>query len=217
MCAKRFEKGMNMVQAGTLFGYLAAFVTIVLALGLTDLLTSLHRLIRHARIVRWAALPLTAATLILLALFSEFFTIWQLTLVNEISFIGLFVHLLPTFFVFLAASAVLPDAIEGEAFDLDAFYFDTRRYLYLTLGLAFACDAPRAMLADSSDLEGVLLGIALPTLVVASVFVAMAVSRRRWVHWAGLTFVLAIVILNFSTHSISAPAAVVESAPENRQ
>ena len=72
-----------MAAAGTLFSYLAAFVTIVLALGLTDLLTSLHRLLRHAAIVRWAALPLAAALFILLALFSEFFTIWQLTLVER--------------------------------------------------------------------------------------------------------------------------------------
>ena len=206
-----------MPAAGTLFSYLAAFVTIVLALGLTDLLTSLHRLLRHAAIVRWAALPLAAALFILFALFSEFFTIWQLTLVSEVSFAGLFVHLLPTFFIFLAASAVLPDDITGEEFDLDAFYFGNRRYLYLTLALAFAFDAPRNMLADPSDLEAIILGIALPALILASVFVAMAFSRRRWVHWAGLAFVFAIVVLGFANHSISAPAAAAGPSAESRR
>lgn len=206
-----------MPAAGTLFSYLAAFVTIVLALGLTDLLTSLHRLLRHARTVRWAALPMAAALFILLALFSEFFTIWQLTLVSEVSFVQLFVYLLPTFFIFLAASAVLPDEINGEEFDLDAFYFDNRRYLYLTLALAFAFDAPRNILAEPSDLEGILLGIALPALVLSSVFIAMAFSKRRWVHWTVLSFVFAVIGLGFANHSIHAPAAIAEPATENRQ
>jgi hypothetical protein len=172
--------------------------------------------LRHASIIRWAALPLVAAVLILLALFSEFFTIWQLTLIGEVSFLGLFVHFLPTFFIFLAASAVLPDAIEGERFDLGVFYAENQRYLYLTLACAFLLDAPRNILADPSDLQGALLGIALPALVVAAIFVAMAFARRRWVHWAGLSFVLAIMILNFATHSISAPAAITGPDTENR-
>lgn len=206
-----------MPAAGTLFSYLAAFVTIVLALGLTDLLTSLHRLLRNARIVRWAALPMAAALFILLALFSEFFTIWQLTLVSEVTFVQLFVYLLPTFFIFLAASAVLPDEVSGDPFDLDAFYFDNRRYLYLTLALAFAFDAPRNILAEPTDLEGILLGIALPALIFSSGFVAMAFSRRKWVHWAGLTFVFVVIALNFANHSIEAPAAIAEPAAEARQ
>jgi hypothetical protein len=205
-----------MVGAGTLFSYLSAFVTIVLALGLSDLLTSLHRLLRNARTVRWAALPLVAAVLIALALFSEFFTIWQLTMVSEITFVGLFLHFLPTFFIFLAASTVFPDSIESGAFDFDAFYWDNQHYLYLTLAFAFALDAPRAIQAEPSDLDGA-LSLVLPGLIVAAICVAMAFTRRRSVHWAGLVFMLALMILNFSMHSISGPAAVLASPTENGQ
>jgi hypothetical protein len=45
----------------------------------------------------------------------------------------------------------------------------------------------------------------------------MAFSSRRWVHWAGLGFVLAVIALNFANHSIHAPAAVVGPVTENRQ
>ena len=198
-----------MVGAGTLFSYLSAFVTIVLALGLSDLLTSLHRLLRNARTVKWAALPMAAALFVLLALLSEFFTIWNLTAIAQVTFGGLLILLLPTFFVFLAASAVLPDEIGAEGFDLDRFYFGNRLYFYLTLAAAFAADAPRTMMAGDYDLESVLLDIALPTALIAGLFVAMALSERRWLHWAGLAVAFALIGLNFPAHTIDAPAAVL--------
>jgi len=51
-----------MVAPGTLFEYLAAFITIVLAFALGDLLVSLHRLLRARRKVIWAPLPVLLAT-----------------------------------------------------------------------------------------------------------------------------------------------------------
>src|SRR5688572_17241309 len=109
-----------MVGAGTLFSYLSAFVTIVLALGLSDLLMSFHRLLRRGRSVRWSGLPVAAALFVLLSLLAEFFSMWGLVAVERVSFVGLILHLLPTFFIFLAASAVLPDEVGEEPFDLDA-------------------------------------------------------------------------------------------------
>jgi hypothetical protein len=198
-----------MVGAGTLFSYLSAFVTIVLALALSDLLISLHRLLRRARAVKWAALPVAAALLVLLLLLSEFFSIWSMIVVDRVSFGGLVVLLLPNVFVFLAASAVLPDEIGEEGLDLERFYFENRRYLYLTLGCALAADAPRAAMAGEADLAALLLDIALPTVLIASLFIAMALSPRRWVHWTGLAIAYALIALNFTAQTISAPAAVV--------
>lgn len=198
-----------MVGAGTLFSYLSAFVTIVLALGLSDLLISLHRLLRNARRVTWAALPMAAALFVLLALLSEFFSIWTMTALAQVTFGGLLILLMPTFFVFLAASAVLPDEVGADGIDLDTFYFGNRLYFYLTLAVAFLADAPRTMMAGEYDLEGVLLDIALPTVLVAGLFVAMALSERRWLHWAGLAVAFTLIGLNFPAHTIDAPAAIL--------
>ena len=198
-----------MVGAGTLFSYLSAFVTIVLALALSDLLSSFHRLLRRARAVRWAALPIAAALFVLLLLISEFFSIWSMTLIDRVSFTGLVVLLLPNVFVFLAASAVLPDEVGADGIDLDHFYFDNRLYFYLTLACALAADGPRAAMAGEADLAGLLLDIALPTMLIASLFIAMALSRRRWLHWSGLAVAYALVAVNFPAQTIQAPAAVV--------
>lgn len=201
-----------MVGAGTLFSYLSAFVTIVLALGLSDLLMSFHRLLRRARTVRWSALPIAAAAFVLLALLSEFFSMWGLVEVQRVSFVGLILHLLPTFFIFLAASAVLPDEVEGDLFDLDAFYFSNQRYFYLTLSLAFLGDAPRALEGVPFDL-GEILAIVAPASLVAAIFLILAFSRRRWLHWLGLGVVYALILMHFPEMVIEAPAAVVTPSP----
>ncbi|HTU09679.1 MAG TPA: hypothetical protein VMG08_02175 [Allosphingosinicella sp.] len=197
-----------MVGAGTLFSYLGAFVTIVLALGLSDLLMSFHRLLRKARTVRWAGLPIAAAAFVLLSLLSEFFSMWGLVAVERVSFVGLILHLLPTFFIFLAASAVLPDEVDEEPFDLDAFYFSQQRYFYVTLSLAFLGDAPRALEGVPFDL-GEILAIVAPSTVVALIFLTLAVSRRRWLHWLGLGLVFALILMHFPEMVIEAPAALL--------
>lgn len=200
-----------MVGAGTLFSYLSAFVTIVLALGLSDLLVSFHRLMRHIRTVRWSGLPLAAALFVLLALLTEFFSMWGLVAVDRVSFVGLVFHLLPTFFIFLAASAALPDEIGDGPFDLDAFYFSQQRYFYVTLALAFLGDAPRALEGVPFNL-GAILAIAGPSTAVAAVFLVLAFSRRRWLHWLGLFIVFALILSHVPEMVIEAPAALVPSA-----
>lgn len=197
-----------MVGAGTLFSYLSAFVTIVLALALSDLLMSAHRLLAHARTVRWSGLPVAAALFVLLALLTEFFSMWGLVQVERVSFVGLVFHLLPTFFIFLAASAVLPDELGDEPFDLDAFYFSRQRYFYLTLSLAFLGDAPRALEGVPFNLRAI-LDIIAPSTMVAAIFLLLAFSRRRWLHWLGLGIVFALILSHAPEMVIEAPAALV--------
>ena len=49
--------------------HLIVFVSIIVGLGLTDLLADLHRLIRVRRRVRWHAIPLLWAVVALLLVF----------------------------------------------------------------------------------------------------------------------------------------------------
>src|SRR5688572_18694291 len=124
-----------MVLAGTLFSYLAAFITIVVAIAVGDLAMSLHRLLRARRRVAWRPLPLLAALFVLLALLTLFFELWTLTRLEALSYYALVWMLVPPLLTFLAASAVLPDEVPPEGLDLDAFYFAERRYLYAVLAL----------------------------------------------------------------------------------
>jgi hypothetical protein len=197
-----------MVGAGTLFSYLSAFVTIVLALGLSDLLISFHRLMRQGKNVRWSGLPLAAALFVLLALLTEFFSMWALVAVNRVSFVGLVFHLLPTFFIFLAASAALPDEVGDGPFDLDTFYFSQRRYFYVTLSLSFLGDAPRALEGVPFNLRAI-LNIVAPSATVAAILLILAFSGRRWLHWLGLGIVFALILMYVPQMVIEAPPALV--------
>lgn len=174
-----------MVGSGVLFGYLSAFVTIVVALAVADLATSLHRLIRARERVKWRVLPLLATTFIYLSLMTEFFEIWRFTAVTRLSFYGLLFNMSEPLLAFLAAAAVLPDEVPSEGLDLDVFYFHERGYIWsaMFLGLMASTainviERPLQRLAfDAASLrfwgETLLLAIALLVLIW---------SRRRWLH-----------------------------------
>ena len=137
---------------------------------------------------------------------------WGLVQVERVSFVGLVFHLLPTFFIFLAASAALPDEVAEDAFDLEAFYFSQQRYFYVTLSLAFLGDAPRALEGVPFNL-GAILNIVAPSTTVAGIFLVLAFSRRRWLHWLGLFIVFALILKHVPEMVIEAPAALVPAAP----
>lgn len=114
-----------------LFAYLAAFVTIVLAIALSDMVMSLHRLIRARDRVKWGALALIAALYVYLSILSEFFSLWVELGVERLTYIDLVGQMVVPTLLSLAAFAVLPDEIPVRGFDLTEFYFKDRRYLVI--------------------------------------------------------------------------------------
>lgn len=134
------------MQKSDLFAYLAAFVTIVLAIALTDLVQSTHRLVRAREKVKWDILPLGVALFVYLAVLSEFFSLWGELAVQSFSFLDLVgLMVLPTI-VALLAFAVLPDDVPGEGVDLTAFYLQNRRYIVVLLALLTVGDLVRTLL-----------------------------------------------------------------------
>ena len=128
-----------------LFSYLSAFVTIVLAVALTDMIQSTHRLIRARHRVKWDALPLLFAAIIAVAVVSEFFSIWSGLAITQVSMPRLLWMLaVPTMFALLAYS-VLPDEIPAEGIDLTAFYFSERRVWSVMFAAASLFDMARSI------------------------------------------------------------------------
>ncbi len=205
-----------MAPPGTLFEYLAAFVTIVVALAIGDMVTSLHRLLRARRRVRWRPLPLLLAAFVLLALFTTFFEIWLLTEIDRISYLGLVGLMAPTIATFLLASAVLPDEVPPEGLDLDAFYFGERRYLFAVMGVAVALNIATAVPRDQFWMlqdPGFLWGFYVPLNALLFVAIgAMWKSARPWVHWLGLAAMFAAAAIGFSSWKVRGEPAVTPAA-----
>jgi len=118
-----------------LFAYLAAFVSVILALAVSDWLQSLHRLLRARTRVRWSVVAILAALLVFLAIVEEFFDLWRLVGVERFTYVDLLALILPPIVLSLAAMTVLPDEVPQEGLDLADHYMDNRRIVYLLLAL----------------------------------------------------------------------------------
>jgi hypothetical protein len=205
-----------MVQAGTLFGYLAAFVTIVLALALSDLLVSVHRLLRARKRVRWRPLPLLLATFIALSLLTCFFELWDLTRWTSLTYYGLVWQVTQYVPVFLAACAVLPDDVPEGGLDLDEFYFTERRYNVGLLAIAFLFSAGDYLVRQWADIlarpevSNFVLTVFLPmNLLSLTAFAAIAWSRRKWLHWLGFLILFGLAHVGYSDWVVEGASALV--------
>ena len=134
------------MQQDDLFAYLAAFVTIVLALALSDLLMSTHRLLRARHRIEWSALPLLMAAWVYFTILSEFFGLWGELQVKSFAYIDLVGEMVVPTLISLAAFAVLPDDIPAKRLNLRDFYFEHRRYLVVLIALILVGDVIRNLL-----------------------------------------------------------------------
>ena len=133
------------MQSADMFAYLAAFVTILLALALSDMVQSTHRLLRARKAVRWDPLPIMAALVVFLSLLSEFFVLWQEVGVARFTYYDLVWLVLNPLLVALAACSVLPDEVPSGGLDMREYYFDHRRYLYTVLAVQQGTDLVRRL------------------------------------------------------------------------
>ena len=179
--------------------YVAAFASIILALAVADLATSMHRLLRARRRVQWDWLPLAAALLILIGTVQFwwlFFEIWSAGSRFALGgFLPDFVTLLLLFFI---ASAALPDEVPAEGLDLRAYYFENRTYFW-TLFLLLVISTSASVLSHRATsattafeaIRWILESGNIPLVAIAAVLIATA---RRWVHVMLVLFMLAALL-----------------------
>jgi len=148
-----------------LFAYLAAFVTVVLALALCDLVQSLHRLLRVRTNVRWSLTAVMAAMIVFLAILEEFFGLWRLAGVDRFTYVDLLSLIVPPILLSLAAMMVLPDEVPEPGFDLGQYYMQNRRLLYLLL-----CLWVFAIFLRLSDIHEIVTGQRVSALEIAAMF-----------------------------------------------
>ena len=172
------------------FEYITALVAVVIGLAIADMATSLHRLLRHRKVVRWDWVAPLAALLIL----AELFNLWWSWHGFAGSTIG---EVVPYFaeliLIFLAASVTLPDEIPANGLDLGRYFDDNRSYFW------FVYSSYVAVFIALETTNGLERGLTLsdlwseyyvdyPWIVVGF---AMMFIRQRWISGA---FLLATLI-----------------------
>lgn len=191
-----------------LFAYLAAFVTIMLAIALTDMVQSTHRLLRDRSRVKWDPLTPLLALWVLLWVVSEFFTLWVDARYEKLTFYRLLGLIAVPALTSLAAFSVLPDEVPDDGLDLRKFYYENLDLLIILLVLIVLGDVARVVIFAVRFDGFTALGPWLPFLAIwAATFACLGLMyavRTRRAQLAGLVGLLAIAQVGFAGASIEA-------------
>jgi hypothetical protein len=181
------------------FDYALGLVSILVGLALADVVASLHRLLRQARLVRWDGRVILCVVLVIITITGMWFEVWSIRSVKAVLSYPFYLSLFIEFMVlFLVCAACLPDEPE-ESCDLSAFYETNRTYLWSLFALFqtsfFLHWIYFAGLRVSNHWQTLLFGawVGFPLLV----FVLLAMIRSRWFHYIALFALIAYRLLNY--------------------
>jgi hypothetical protein len=181
------------------FGYLSVLVSIVLGLGIANLLTGFAALVRNReREKPYWPVPVWVTTLFLIHI-QTWWAMFGLRAVQGWSFSAFLIVLMQPVCLFVMTALIVPTAPAAEFADTKASYFRESRWFFAVLFV---------VLCDSIAKNFVLYGAApnAPNLVAHFIFLGVAVvgmiSRRDAVHKmlapAGLVLIVVYIALLFN-------------------
>jgi hypothetical protein len=151
------------------FEYLSVLISIVIALGISEMVSSWGRLLRHRARVRQYWVHGLWSLLIALMMVQFWWGFWQYRVIADWSFVGLVAVLAVTLVMVLAALVLTPSDPIVESLDLRIHYYENTR-VFFVLGLALI-----AQLAVVDALVG-----KQPFLHVENLFRAVALGVVGW-------------------------------------
>jgi hypothetical protein len=173
------------------FSYLSVLLSIIIGLGITQILTAVGRIIRHRDRVRADWLPLLWAGVLLVVYVQVWWAMFGLRYVRAWTFASFIAVLAQTATLYLMAAVVLPEQVDDQRIDLYAYYERQHRWFF-GFFLATLC---------VSVLKDVLINGALPgrvnlvfhILLGAASLSAILVHRRRYHEVVGVASGVAFV------------------------
>jgi len=127
----------------TPFEHLSVLISIILGLGLTHLLTSVHRLVQARGRVRTYWLALVWVALMFVAQVEWWWASFALRDAAVWNFFYFLFVLLSPVTLYLAAAFALPELEPGERYDLREYYFGNRGWFFAFVAAGPALDAIR--------------------------------------------------------------------------
>jgi hypothetical protein len=182
------------------FSYLSVFISLILGLGVTHLLTGVAALIRSRRELKiWWPTPLWIATTFLIQV-QTWWEMFTLRTVEHWSFAAFLIILLQPVAIFMMAALIVPRTVDGRTIDLRDEYFREFRWFFSALLIALG-----ASLAKNLVLTGSLpqpINLAAHLLFIAIAIVAL-VSRSARIQLmfalSGLALLCGYISLLFTT------------------
>lgn len=165
------------------------FASIILGVGITDELMSLHRILRARRRIRWDWAVPAVALLVLLTIVQIWWSTQDLSRQYGPLTIGAYLPLIVELvLLFLLAAAVLPDDVPAEGLDLKAYYQENGSYIWTLYSAALGWISVARWLGDvqARSSVGAFLDHFAGDLIVLALMVSLIFVRRRWWHAVGL-------------------------------
>lgn len=182
----------------TPFEHLTVLVSIVIGMGITHLLTTVHELVQVRTRVRFYWLPVLWFVLLFISLVEWWWAIFALRTTVKWNFFYFLFLLMSPVTLYLAAAFVLPDDSErgAEVIDLRHYYYENSGWLFTMLAISPALDGVRRGITAGSFAD---TG-SWSNLVSALLLASLAKVKRPWYH-ALITLIVAALFLSFIVSS----------------
>lgn len=166
------------------FEYVSVLSAIIIGLALTDVLVSLHKLIRAEKLVRWDWAAPVATLFAVLTIVQIWWSLFGTQ--DQPLTIGQFMpQLVELVLLFLLAAGALPDEIPAGGLDLRKYYDRNRPYFWSLYAAALAW--PVAIETVAALINGASWGALRyrgMDFLILSVFISLVFIRNRWWHLA---------------------------------
>ncbi len=182
----------------TQFEFLMMIASVVVAVGMTEIVGGWGRLARADGEIKFDWLHLGWTIYILLLSVQYWIGMWSYRELH-IEYVGqIFFLVVPTLFLVLATFAMSPDVVNRSQIDMRTYYLEKRRVVFLSL----AVFSLAAWLADIVIVgyERLEVSFMLFSIVSGLVLCALAYSQRVWLHGAVLVFLIGSVVAYFFSH-----------------
>jgi len=174
------------------FDYLAVLISIILGLGITQLLIGVGRWIEQRHALRAFSPAMIWAGILLLVHVQTWWSMFGLRFVPEWTFVQFTIVLLQPIVLFLLATIVLPSE-RAPVLDLRANYLGQRRWFFGLLGFLLVVSVVKDLLVTGSLPSGLNLAFHIGFLVVA---IAALSTEREGAHRT-ISAVAAIAMLAY--------------------
>ena len=183
-------------------GYWATFVSIILGLGLADLLINFHRLLHERDRIQWDVLPLAWAVVTLLWITNYWWAVAaNLTHWSEARVVLEFaVGAIPPILLFLIAASLLPRAMPAEGRLNMRTEWRKARGLFLVLALVYQCLAWINIALTSGGLAWDFVGM-VRAVTLAALALALALGNRQ-ADWAAAMIILVLLVWRLAVQSV---------------
>jgi len=180
--------------------HLVTLISIIIGIGLTEMLGNLHRLIRNRRRVTWDWMPVAWSTVLLLLVINYWWSIYLgvsgLGQTRNAAEFGLI--LVPPILLFLTTASVLPNFDAGSEWDMRRQYDEHRRTFIVTFAL-YQCST-WATASVVGTLGWNLISV-VRAIILLMLLLSLLLNRRRW-DWAVVLVILVILTFRLTTQAL---------------